>query len=321
MKSASEPFPTRHVAAIDPRPAEAAWLVEPLWARGGVGIVGGAPKACKTWLGCELALAVASGRPALGRFAVKQPGPVLFYGAEDDQPSLRARFDAIARARGASLDDAQLFLLDVAELRLDRDDHVARLGGTIARLRPALVVLDPFVRLARIDENSAAEVSGVLGSLRALQREHGTAVLLAHHMRKSSASHLGYQLRGSGDFAAWYDSALYLSRRGDDLALHVEHRAAPAPPPLRLRLATGDSPHLFVVDGGSAAPEPGAGGGDPLPAAVLERLQVASRPISTAELRDTLRVRKQTLTDTLVALERDRLIARHEGGWVATKQA
>lgn len=319
MPPASEPFPTRHVAAIDPRPPEAAWLVEPLWARGGVGIVGGAPKCGKTWLGCELALAVASGRPALGRFAVKQTGPVLFYGAEDDQPSLRARFDAIARARGARLDEARLFLLDVAELRLDRDDHVARLGSTIARLQPALVVLDPFVRLARIDENSAAEVSGVLGSLRAIQREHGSAVLLAHHMRKSRSGHLGYQLRGSGDFAAWYDSALYLGRRGDELTLHVEHRAAPAPPPLRLRLASGEQPHLVVIDDGAAAPRRDGGDGDPLRAAVLDRLQVASRPISTAELRDTLRVRKQTLTEALAALEREHLIARDDGGWIATQ--
>src|SRR5207237_1162083 len=150
---------------VEPRAQEHAWLVEHLWGLGAAGVLGGAPKTGKTWLGCELALAVATGTPALGRFAV-QRGTVIFFGAEDDQPSLRGRFGAIARARGLDLESASLFLLDVAELRLDRALDVARLRATVVEHRPVLVVLDPFVRLARVDENSAAEVSAVLGELR-----------------------------------------------------------------------------------------------------------------------------------------------------------
>ena len=72
-------FPVRHVAAIDPKPKDALWLVESLWAASGVGIVAGLPKALKTWVATELAVAVASGKDALGRFPVKQVGPVLVY--------------------------------------------------------------------------------------------------------------------------------------------------------------------------------------------------------------------------------------------------
>lgn len=307
------PFPVRHVAQVEERPEEEAWLVERLWGRRAVGFVAAPPKMGKTFLGCELTVAVATGAPALGRFAVPCPGPVVFYGAEDDQPSLRGRFEGIARTRGVVLADAPIFLLDVNQLRLDRPDHVARLRATIAERRPALVVLDPFVRIAKIDENSAAEVSAVLGDLRAIQRELGTAILLAHHMRKSPSGHKGYQLRGSGDFAAWHDSALYLSGSPDDLGLHVEHRGAPAPEPLRLRLVTGASPHLEITD----APSPRAlTAEDPIQAAILERLAVASRPTSTTELRDVLRARKQTVTNALTALERAGRVVRRDGGWV-----
>lgn len=84
----------------------------------------------------------------------------------------------------------------------------------------------------------------MLGSLRALQRELDLAVLLVHHMRKSPSAHLGQQLRGSGDFAAWSDSSMYLVRDGPgDLVLSVEHRGAPAPPPLRVRLAQAGPCH------------------------------------------------------------------------------
>jgi hypothetical protein len=304
-----EPFPVKHVAHVEPRAEDDAWLVEHLLSPGAC-VLGGPPKQGKTWLGCELALAVATGSPALGRFDVKRQGNVIFFGAEDDQAALRARFDAIARARGLDLTRASLFLLDVAQLRLDDRGCVARLRATIARDEPRLLVLDPFVRLARVNENDAGEVSAVLGELRAIQREHGTAILLAHHMRKSASGHKGYQLRGSGDFAAWHDSALYLSGASDRIVLHVEHRSAPAPEPLSLRLVPGESPHLEILsDAPAVAPE------EPLHAALIERLSLAARPLSTAELRDAVRARKQTVTDALDALERAGRVVRRDGGW------
>lgn len=305
----SEPFPVRHVAQVEPRTEDDAWLVEHLLSLGAC-VLGGPPKQGKTWLGCELALAVATGSPALGRFAVKRRGNVIFFGAEDDQASLRARFGAIARARGLDLAAASLFLLDVAQLRLDQRIHVERLRATVARHRPVLVVLDPFVRLARVNENDAGEVSAVLGELRTIQRELGTAILLAHHMRKSASGHKGYQLRGSGDFAAWHDSALYLSGSTDRIVLHVEHRAAPAPEPLSLRLVPGESPHLAITSSAPAV-QPD----DPLHAALLERLALAPRPLSTAELRDAVHARKQTVSDALAVLERAGRVVRCDGGW------
>jgi hypothetical protein len=306
----SEPFPVKHVAHVEPRSEDDAWLIEHLLSRGAA-VLGGAPKQGKTWLGCELALAVATGAPALGRFPVKQRGHVIFFGAEDDQAALRARFDAIARARALDLASASLLLLDVAQLRLDERGCVERLRATIDRHRPRLLVLDPFVRLARVNENDAGEVSAVLGELRAIQREHGTAILLAHHMRKSASGHKGYQLRGSGDFAAWHDSALYLSGSSDRIVLHVEHRSAPAPEPLSLRLVPGESPHLEILSS-----PPVVASEDPLHIALLERLALAPRPLSTAELRDAVRARKQTVTDALDALERAGRVIRQDGGWM-----
>lgn len=315
MPAASEatPFPVRRVVEVVPRPPEQAWLVESLWGLGAVGFVGGAPKSCKTWLGCELAYAVATGGPALGRFPVASPGTVVFYAAEDDQASLRARFSSIACARGGKLEDAPILLLDVTELRLDRENDLARLRSTIAAHRPALLVLDPFVRMARIDENSASEVSAVLGELRAIQRELGTAILVAHHMRKSASGHKGYQLRGSGDFAAWHDSALYMSRRADgEVVLQVEHRGAAAPAPLRLRLVDGDSPHLALID---AHTEDVTRDPNPLRQAILELLAVAARPLTSQEVSTRLRLRKKTVTDALADLRRDGHAARGERGW------
>jgi hypothetical protein len=47
------------------------WLVQGLWSDQAVGILGGEPKCCKSFLALDLAVSVASGTPCLRRFAVR----------------------------------------------------------------------------------------------------------------------------------------------------------------------------------------------------------------------------------------------------------
>jgi hypothetical protein len=139
-------------------------------------------------------------------------------------------------------------------------------------------------------------------------------------MRKSPSRHKGYQLRGSGDFAAWHDSALYLApTNAGELVLSVEHRGAPAPEPVRLRLVTGNSPHLALADTPRPTPAIHAihdtGDTDGLQRAILEWLARSARPMPTAELRELLRTRKQTLVGALEDLRGRGKIDRDLGGW------
>jgi len=312
--SSPDVLPYRHVASVDPKPPEAQWLVQSLWAAKGVGLIGALPKSLKTWLACELAIAVASGKEALGRFSVKDHGPVLFYAAEDDLPSMRVRLQAIAETRQVVLKNTPVYLIDLPVLRLDDEEQFCRLRQTVAAVRPRLLILDPFVRCVNIDENSAQEVSAVLGSLRALQREGDVAIAVVHHMRKSRSVNLGQQLRGSGDFAAWTDSGLYLTRHGPDLVLFVEHRGAPAPAPMRIRLDPQPAPHLVVEP--EACPLSAAGSSaDNLRDAVLARLRSASRSLPTVKLRDQLKVRKAKLLEVLHELRANGVVQHTAQGW------
>src|SRR6202047_5005167 len=76
------------------------WLVEGLWGASSVGVIGGAPKCAKTWLGLDMALSVATGTACLGKYAVPEPGPVLVYLAEDALLVVRERIARMARYRG-----------------------------------------------------------------------------------------------------------------------------------------------------------------------------------------------------------------------------
>lgn len=290
------------------------WLIEGLWAEQAVGIVGGEPKSGKSLLALDLAVAVASGAPCLRRFPPAQTGRVLLFAAEDALPLVRRRVEGIAHAAAVAFDALDLHVITAPSLRLDLVEDRQRLQETVATLRPRLLVLDPLVRLHRIDENAVVEVAPLLAYLRQLQREFATAVALVHHARKGAA-HLraGQALRGSSDLHAWGDSNLYLQRRGDALLLSVEHRAAPSTSGLALELrAQGAALALHVVD----RPP------DPLPARgaashALDRLEHAlahaAEPLSLRQLRHLCRVRMATLCDALTTLRTEGRVRKVAG--------
>lgn len=298
------------VAHLPPEPQErSAWLIQDLWAAQAVGIIGGAPKCCKTYLALEMAIAVASGRPCLGHFTVLDPGPVLLFAAEDSPLHIRARLLGLAQARGVDFPSLPVFLILAQQIRLDLPDDKARLARAIDKLQPRLLILDPFVRLHRLDENSAMEVSALLADLRALQRRFGLAVLLVHHTRKSNGEASGQTLRGSSDLHAWGDSNLYLRRSQDHLRLTVEHRAARAPEPFTLEISGDDAPHLMLAADHCQPQEPD------LQKKVLDALCRHQGPLTQSQLRAVLKVRNQLLTSALHELLDENKISRSNGGW------
>ena len=282
------------------RTEEQRWLVKDLWTEQAVGIVGGEPKCCKSFLALDLAVSVAAGTACLRRFQVSGPGRVVLYAAEDPLDVVRRRLEGICTAAGHNLADLDLQVITAPTVRLDLDTDRRSLEETVAKLKPRLLVLDPFVRLHRIDENASGEVAPLLAFLRELQRRYAIAVLVVHHAKKGAGNiRAGQALRGSSEFHAWGDSNLYLRRNGDDLTLTVEHRAAPAMPAVTLELAQrANALALEVID--RRQPQ------TPPPSSVDERITTALagavHPLAFSDLREKCRVRTASLYERLAVL-------------------
>lgn len=306
-------LPVRLAHELEPTPASRRWLVEGLWAEAAVGIVGGEPKCCKSFLALDLAVAVASGRPCLRRFAVGRPGPVLLFAAEDALHIVRERLDGITLAAGTALDTLQLHVITAPVVRLDVERDRNALRDTVASLRPRLLVLDPFVRLHRINENSSDEVAPLLACLRELQRHYDVAVLLVHHARKGGHARPGQALRGSSELHAWGDSNLYIHRDRDRLVLTIEHRAAASMPPIDLELATDDGVALRVASFVHATTT--ATGSVPATERVLGALAAAPTSLTRRALRDACRLRSCTVGDALTELLADGLVIEDDAGY------
>jgi hypothetical protein len=308
-------LPVLRVDAIPTEPVPRRWLIEGLWGAAAVGFIGGPPKCCKSYLGLDMAISVATNTPCLGTYAVVEPGPTLVYLAEDALSVVRERAETLARHRGLGLADVNLHVITVPRLRLDQLTDRTRLFETARRLRPKMLLLDPLVRLHAVDENSATEVAQLLAGLRELQRGLDLAIILVHHTRKALPAGMaaGQGLRGSTDLHAFGDSNLYLRRLRGQLLLTMEHRAAAAPEPVGLELVTTEEQtiHLAVTSTASSCEARQEMDLDQAVLEVLERQPVMSRHA----LRENLAVQNERLGRTLVRLEGQGRIRRGPDGW------
>ncbi|HTC59764.1 MAG TPA: AAA family ATPase [Solirubrobacteraceae bacterium] len=306
-------LPVEPAYRLAERSEEHRWLVTGLWSEQAVGIVGGEPKCCKSFLALDLAVAVAAGVPCLRRFAVSRAGRVLLFAAEDALHIVRRRLEGISAAAGVALANLDIQVITAPTVRLDLDADRRNLAETVARLKPRLLILDPFVRLHRIDENASGEVAPLLAYLRELQRRHDVAVLVVHHAKKGGGGvRAGQALRGSSEFHAWGDSNLYLRRDGDDLSLSVEHRAAASMTPITIELAQrGTALALEVVDRRDPATPP--------PSSLDERITAtlagADAALPFAELRACCRVRATTLYERLAVLADTGRVVKTDDGY------
>jgi hypothetical protein len=257
-----------------------------------------------------MAVSVASATPCLGRFAVKQPGPVLIFMAEDACPAVRARILALCKKRHLDIAQLDLYEITASMLRLDLAGDQQRLNATLAHLKPRLLLLDPLVRLHRLDENSAADISKLLGFIRQMQRDHHTAIALVHHAGKKHRAQPGQGLRGSSDLHAFGDSNVYMARHDKRIVLSVEHRTAGSMDPVRLELIScpddGTAYLQIVADPGPSVP---------LSDRVLSLLHQAAGPLTRTAIREHLRINNQRLGHTLKDLKNQSRILKTPSGW------
>ena len=305
-------LPVKRACDLTDSPGHPRWLIEGLWADEAVGILGGEPKCCKSFLALDMAVSIASGAACLRRFRVQRTAPVLLFPAEDALAVVRQRLEGICVAARTRLDSLPIYVITAPRLLLDLPCDQEQLRETVAAINPGLLILDPFIRLHRSDENASKEVAPLLGYLRQLQREFHLAVLLVHHVRKGSgAKRPGQALRGSSDLHGWGDSNLYLRRSSTHLLLSVEHRAAPCKDNIPVELLADGSTLALAAKTGDDKPAIFSAETDPARQSrpqrnchrVLEAMGKLNRPVSIQQLRKICRIRTATLCETITTLK------------------
>jgi AAA domain len=306
-------LPVQRASQLSSAGPQTQWLIEGLWSDQAVGILGGEPKCCKSFLALDVAVSVASGAACLRQFPVRRTGKVLLFPAEDSLAVVRQRLEGIACAAQVDFQSLPVEVITAPSLRLDTPTDRQRLTQSVQALQPILLILDPLIRLHRVDENDATQIATLLSYLRELQRQFGLAVLLVHHARKDShSSRPGQALRGSSELHGWGDSNLYLRRKGSQLTLSTEHRAAPSQDHIPLQLTeSGSTMALSVLAGPLAQPST-----QPTPVErVRQALAQLQEPAPVQQLRKLCGMRTADVCSALEDLSKLGEVSRNSRGY------
>jgi AAA domain len=306
-------LPVQRASQLSSAGPQTQWLIEGLWSDQAVGILGGEPKCCKSFLALDVAVSVASGAACLRQFPVRRTGKVLLFPAEDSLAVVRQRLEGIACAAQIDFQSLPVEVITAPCLRLDTPTDRQRLTQSVQALQPILLILDPLIRLHRVDENDATQIATLLSYLRELQRQFGLAVLLVHHARKDShSSRPGQALRGSSELHGWGDSNLYLRRKGSQLTLSTEHRAAPSQDHIPLQLTeSGSTMTLSVLAGPLAQPST-----QPTPVErVRQALAQLQEPAPVQQLRKLCGMRTADVCSALEDLSKLGEVSRNSRGY------
>jgi hypothetical protein len=213
--------------AYRPRPPTR-YLVDGLIAVPSLNLVYGPPGSMKSVLLLDLAVCVAAGKPWLESLPVVSPtpvaaltvqqAPVFWLDLDNGQRRTHERVEAFATARQLPA-GASFYFRSMPDFWLDASNRQSchLLAEVVTELKAELVVIDNLgLALGDVDENSIG-MAKVMGNFRRLAEDHGVAVILLHHQRKTNGSRgrKGESLRGHSSIEASLDLALCVEREGN----------------------------------------------------------------------------------------------------------
>lgn len=221
------------------------FLVDTILPASGLMILSGPSKVGKSLLVTDLILLLA-GVPGkfLDRFDVHVPGRVAYYQAEISRSSLKGRFEIIAGSRGHDWSKFPVFTR-TGRFDLSDNNHFKSLVVGLKKNNIQYLVVDPLARFHTRNENSSAEMGGVLSNLDKAAQEAGClgTILIHHHGKPSDAKREGaYQLRGASVISDWGNSHVIVQKRFSDSTgrkyaqILFELRDADEPEPFTLQL-------------------------------------------------------------------------------------
>jgi len=208
-------------------------------------VIVGPPKAKKTFLAQNLALAIAAGK-SFANFEITEPKKVLYFLAEGGYYPNRDRLQKM----GADFSNKYIsnFMLSLfSYLPINLDEPYEMMYAGIKESGAEVVVIDPLIKFHNVDENSASLLSEVFGRIRGLIHELKVSVILVHHTGKVE-SRGG---RGSSALVGEYDSCITI-HKGLDNAIKLSYDTRHTELPVSNQIYFNPDTFWFENDNGIA---------------------------------------------------------------------
>lgn len=321
---------------------EPEWLVDEIWTQGACGIIAGGPKSFKSFISLDMAFSIATGSLFLGKYRVKDPGPVLYIQEEDSLPTIGKRLGEIAQGRAPEYHPHSV--LQIIEgvsgkkqlmwgppqmppiyakvrrgLILSEPEWQEWLDEELSKREYKALMLDPMMMLVGdIEENRYADMTNrFFRPLKQLAEKYQVAIVLIHHTKK--AGHMGRRgtaLLGSQAAHAWTEDMLHVDKPNDKTSKLTILRESKFAEALWFKLQPtvhhGVWDPTFIVDTTASTGEPREES-----AGLNEGLKEAhgrAKAERTARLGDAINSTHKALTELGEGAHRVEVIAEAAGG-------
>ena len=193
------------------------WAVPDLLPEGLI-ILAGKPKAGKSWLALNVAVAVASGGVALGKIQV-ETGEVLYLALEDSERRLQERLKKIIPLESFPENLHFLTARDFPPLHKGGLDALDNWLNEHPQAR--LVIIDTLARVkpARGKNTDAYDHdTAIISTLQTLSIKHRVALILVHHTKKLATDDFVESVSGTFGLTGAADAIAVLIRRDREAA-------------------------------------------------------------------------------------------------------
>jgi hypothetical protein len=264
-------------------------LIEPsLLPSQGILFCGGEPKAGKSLLVANLALALAAGGDHAG-FKVPSPKRVLVCQFELPTPQFALRLATMRKAIGNRADTNLFVDTRVSGHMLSSTAGLNHFLQSARSVQADVIVIDPLYSTHDQDENDTRAMAALCQALVRLRDASKAALIVVHHIKKSAGRHeLGSAFRGSSALHAVGDSYMLIARPSAQIPtieLRFQFRYAAALPS---RLLSLDPNALWFSASGSTPPAAVASRRKVEPADVQLALRATGSPSAFNPLRQQL---------------------------------
>ena len=182
------------------------WIAENMIIHKGLHFIAAASGSGKSWLGIDLAIACASGRPWC-HFIETAQTKVLYINEEIETRKFWGRFCMMHPT-----DIPDLHIIQKKNTKVDKPLHMNKIVRYVKEHEIQLVVIDTFVRVHSMDENDNGAVAKLYDRFQELI-DAGAAVVILHHNKKLAPGTAITQdtMRGASDLAAQADMVLSIN--------------------------------------------------------------------------------------------------------------
>lgn len=233
-------FQHAHEVFADGAPATD-WILPGIIHADSKGMIVAQPKAGKSMIALDLAVALATEQSWLGIQPTRRVR-VGFLSREDAPVMTIVRLQEFAKARGLHLDAIPNLLINSFRQRrafsIENDEHVEDLISGARNEGIELLVFDVLNKLTSADENSNTAMTAIMKRFDSIKDATGADLLVIHHDAKNATPGMR-RPRGASAIDSWWEWKVSLDVDPDDDSIkhaHFGSKAAPQRAPIRMQI-------------------------------------------------------------------------------------